>query len=46
MSEAPEPPANERAIARRMGRIYAWYTVGFVAFVLALGAAETLGMPR
>ncbi|MFT3803313.1 MAG: cation acetate symporter [Burkholderiaceae bacterium] len=46
MSEGSGAPIDERAIARRLARIYAWFTAGFVLFVMALGVAETVGMPR
>ncbi len=30
----------------QLNRVYGWYTLGFVLFVLALGIAEYLGLPR
>ncbi len=44
------PPGTEVARAaafkRSLDRVYAWYTVGFLAFVLTLGALERLGLPK
>ncbi len=31
------------ALVRRIGRYYAWYSLGFVALVLALALAERAG---
>ncbi|MDC8783692.1 sodium:solute symporter family protein [Roseateles koreensis] len=35
-----------RALRTRLHRIYAWYTLGFVAFVLGLALCERLGLPK
>lgn len=41
------PEGNGQArLRRRLIRAYSLYTLGFIAFVLALGIAETLGVPR
>lgn len=42
MSDARE----QQAFAARMGRIYAWYTLGFLVFVGALAVFERIGLPR
>ena len=34
------------AFKRRLDRIYLWYTVGFVAFILLLGLLERMGLPK
>ncbi|MBY0234431.1 MAG: hypothetical protein K2W93_05580, partial [Burkholderiaceae bacterium] len=34
------------ALRTRLHRIYAWYTLGFVVFVLGLAVCEYLGMPK
>jgi cation/acetate symporter len=39
-------PLDGAAFKRRLDRIYAWYTVGFIAFVLALAALEEAGLPK
>ena len=31
---------------RRLGRIYLWYTAGFLLFTLALALLERIGMPK
>ena len=48
MSDLPKPvPASERAdFKRKLNKVYAWYTGGFVLFVLALGLAEHMGLSR
>ena len=38
--------ARAAAFKRSLDRVYAWYTVGFLAFVLTLGALERLGLPK
>jgi cation/acetate symporter len=37
---------SHRAYTRYLGRVYAWYTLGFMAFVAVLAVLETKGMPR
>jgi len=39
-------PAPAAGLQPRLNRIYAWYTLGFVAFVLLLALAERLGMSK
>ena len=34
------------AFTKRLSRIYAWYTLGFILFVLALAAAERAGLSK
>ncbi|MBT9459103.1 MAG: cation acetate symporter, partial [Burkholderiaceae bacterium] len=34
------------AFKRRLNKIYGWYTVGFVAFVLGMGLLERAGLPK
>lgn len=38
--------AQPQGFQRRLHRIYTWYTVGFLAFTLALAAFEQLGMSK
>ncbi|WP_169727026.1 sodium:solute symporter family protein [Roseateles aquatilis] len=40
------PPLPDAAFRRRLNRIYAAYTLGFVLLVLVLGLLERLGMPK
>jgi cation/acetate symporter len=40
------PGAANRAFKRQLNRIYAWYTGGFVIFVLILAVLERFGLPR
>ena len=35
-----------RLFRAQLNRIYSWYTLGFVCFVLLLGVAERIGLPR
>ncbi len=37
---------RQAAFKRRLDKVYGWYTVGFVLFVLALAALELVGLPR
>ena len=39
-------PAPAASLTPRLNRIYAWYTLGFALFVLALALLERLGMPK
>jgi len=34
------------AFKRRLNKIYGWYTVGFIAFVLGMGLLERMGLPK
>ncbi len=43
---APGKTTREREFRRRLDRIYGGYTLGFVAFVLMLGALERMGMSQ
>ncbi|MDD3784748.1 MAG: VC_2705 family sodium/solute symporter [Hydrogenophaga sp.] len=49
MHETPDahtPAADQRRFKHQLDRIYAWFTIGFLAFVLLLGVLEQLGLPR
>jgi cation/acetate symporter len=37
---------SQRALNAQLKKVYAWYTVGFLLFVLALGVLEQAGLPR
>ncbi len=41
-AQTPEAPG----FSRRLNRIYAWFTAGFVGFVLTLALLERLGLPK
>jgi len=43
---ADGPAQAARAYSARLGRYYAWFTAGFLLFVLLLGVGERLGLPR
>jgi cation/acetate symporter len=38
--------ASTAAFKSRLNKVYAWFTVGFVAFVLVLAVFEQMGLPR
>jgi cation/acetate symporter len=44
------PPAGSEddpvALRRRLHKVYGWYTCGFIAFVIALGVLEQLGLSK
>ncbi|MDY0747116.1 sodium:solute symporter family protein [Paucibacter sp. R3-3] len=40
------PPVPSDPFKRRLTRIYAWYTLGFLLFVLALGLLERAGLSK
>ena len=46
MSGKAAQHAGGAAFKRRLDRIYLWYTVGFVAFILLLGLLERMGLPK
>lgn len=50
LSAEPAPAGaqarRDDGLAARLRRIYLWYTLGFVLFVLALALFEQLGMPK
>ena len=48
MQQAPTraSAAERSAFKRKLNKVYAWYTGGFVLFVLALGLAERMGLSR
>jgi cation/acetate symporter len=37
---------KQAAFKRRLDKVYAWYTLGFIIFVLALAALEVAGLPK
>jgi len=42
-----ESSRDQRASFKsQLNRVYAWYTVGFVLFIVTLGVAEHMGLPR
>jgi cation/acetate symporter len=49
MLENPRHPMTRQlstAFRHRLNRIYLWYTLGFIVFVLILGGLEQLGLPK
>jgi cation/acetate symporter len=40
------PPGSGAGLKSRLNRIYAWYTLGFIAFVLLLALLERLGLSK
>jgi cation/acetate symporter len=48
MAQNDEPSLREEnaAFRRRLGRIYLWYTAGFILFALLLALLEQMGMPK
>ncbi len=47
LNPAKNPSAvSEGSLAPQLNRIYAWYLLGFVLFVLALAVLEQRGMPK
>jgi cation/acetate symporter len=38
--------AANRAFKQQLNKVYAWYTGGFIGFVIVLGILEQMGMPR
>ena len=45
-SGASASAAAQSAFKAQLNKVYLWYTGGFFAFVLALGTAEQMGLPR
>ena len=45
-SPALASKATRAAFKRGLNKVYAWYTVGFIAFVVMLAIAERMGMSR
>ncbi|GAP34621.1 sodium:solute symporter family protein [Piscinibacter sakaiensis] len=45
-AERPADRGRQRRFERRLHRIYGWYTLGFLAFVMALAALEQVGLPK
>ena len=50
MARPPESPspkaAHNRAFKRQLNRVYRWYTLGFLLFVVLLAGLEQLGLSR
>jgi cation/acetate symporter len=50
MALPPDPPgakaAYNRAFKRQLNKVYRWYTLGFVCFVLGLAVLEQIGLSR
>jgi cation/acetate symporter len=46
MSDTPAGKAQSGDFLSNLGRIYGWYTGGFVGFVVVLGILEQLGVPN
>jgi cation/acetate symporter len=45
--DTPSPKAAyNRAFKRQLNRVYRWYTLGFLLFVVVLAVLEQLGLPR
>jgi cation/acetate symporter len=44
-SSSPKAAYN-RAFKRQLNRVYRWYTLGFLLFVVVLAVLEQLGLPR
>jgi len=46
-SDSPSPKAAyNRAFKRQLNRVYRWYTLGFLLFVVVLAGLEQIGLPR
>jgi cation/acetate symporter len=43
---AREAPRGTAAFTRRLTRVYAWYTLGLLAFIGVLAVLERLGLPK
>jgi cation/acetate symporter len=39
-------PTDQRAFKRQLNKVYGWYTGGFIAFIIVLGALEQMGLPK
>jgi cation/acetate symporter len=50
MAATPEPSSDNaaynRAFKRQLNKVYRWYTLGFVVFVILLAGLEQLGLSR
>ena len=46
MSEPAEAGADKAVFKQSLNRLYRWYTVGFMAFVLVLAVLEQWGLSR
>ena len=38
--------ATNKGFKQQLGKVYTWYTGGFIAFVVVLGILEQMGLPR
>jgi cation/acetate symporter len=38
--------AGQQAFKRQLNKAYSWYVGGFLVFIVVLGVAEQMGMPR
>ena len=38
--------SSNAAFKQQLNKVYAWYTGGFVVFVIALAILEQMGLPR
>ncbi len=46
MGDSPIAASGSGPFKARLNRIYLWYTAGFIAFVVALGVLERMGLPK
>ena len=46
MGVSPIAASGSGSFKARLNRIYLWYTAGFIAFVVALGVLERMGLPK
>ena len=46
MGDSPVAASGSGSFKARLNRIYLWYTAGFIAFVVALGVLERMGLPK
>ena len=46
MGDSPVAASGSGSFNARLNRIYLWYTAGFIAFVVALGVLERMGLPK
>ena len=38
--------STNKGFKQQLGKVYTWYTGGFIAFVVVLGILEQMGLPR
>jgi cation/acetate symporter len=46
MERSESANAANRAFKRQLNKVYAWYTGGFIAFIVVLAVLEQMGLPR